>query len=57
MSCFDSDPRQPSAPVVEAVRTAVQGLSPSEVVQLLEGLAEVQKNLFATLARLDEIGG
>jgi DNA-binding MarR family transcriptional regulator len=41
----------------EVVATAVQGLSPSEVAQLLEGLAEVQKSLGATLARLDEIGG
>jgi len=38
----------------EVVATAVQGLSPSEVAQLLEGLAEVQKSLAATLARLDD---
>jgi DNA-binding MarR family transcriptional regulator len=40
----------------EVVATAVQGLSPGEVTQLLKGLAEVQKNLHATLAQLDEIG-
>jgi MarR family transcriptional regulator, organic hydroperoxide resistance regulator len=40
----------------EVVVTAVKGLSPGEVTQLLKGLAEVQKNLHATLAQLDEIG-
>jgi DNA-binding MarR family transcriptional regulator len=40
----------------EVVDTAVQGLSQSEVAKLLEGLAEVQKSLHATLGRLDEIG-
>jgi len=40
----------------EVVDTAVQGLSQSEVAKLLEGLAEVQKSLHATLTRLDEIG-
>ena len=36
------------------VDTAVQNLSRSEVTQLLKGLAEVQKSLHATLARLDD---
>jgi DNA-binding MarR family transcriptional regulator len=39
----------------EVVDTAVQSLSRKEVKQLLEGLAEVQKNLHVTLSRLDEI--
>jgi DNA-binding MarR family transcriptional regulator len=38
----------------EVVDTAVQNLSRSEVRQLLKGLAEVQKSLHATLARLDD---
>jgi DNA-binding MarR family transcriptional regulator len=37
----------------EVVDTAVQNLSRSEVTQLLKNLAEVQKSLNATLARLD----
>jgi DNA-binding MarR family transcriptional regulator len=41
----------------EVVETAVQGLSRAEVAQLLNGLAEVQTSLTATLARLDEAGG
>ena len=40
----------------EVVETAVQGLSRAEVAQLLNGLAEVQTSLTATLARLDEAG-
>ena len=39
----------------EVVDTAVQGLSRKEVKQLLDGLAEVQKNLHAILAQFDEI--
>lgn len=39
----------------EVVDTAVQSLSRKEVKQLLEGLAEVQKNLHATVSQLDEI--
>ena len=39
----------------EVVNTAVQSLSRKEVRQLLEGLAEVQKNLHATVSQLDEI--
>ncbi len=39
----------------EVVDTAVQSLSRKQVQQLLEGLAEVQKNLHATVAQLDEI--
>ena len=39
----------------EVVDTAVQGLSRSEIRQLLEALAEVQKNLHATLLQFDEI--
>jgi DNA-binding MarR family transcriptional regulator len=38
----------------EVVDTAVQGLSQSEVAQLLAGLAKVQKSLHATLAQLDD---
>jgi MarR family transcriptional regulator, organic hydroperoxide resistance regulator len=38
------------------VDTAVQNLSRGEVAQLLNGLAEVQKSLHATLDRLDEAG-
>ena len=37
----------------QVVDTAVQNLSRAEVTQLLKGLAEVQKNLRATLGRLD----
>ena len=40
----------------EVVETAVQGLSRGEVAQLLNGLAEVQTSLTATLARLDGTG-
>jgi DNA-binding MarR family transcriptional regulator len=40
----------------EVVTTAVQGLSASEVNQLLRTLAEIQKNLYATISQLDEIG-
>jgi MarR family transcriptional regulator, organic hydroperoxide resistance regulator len=39
----------------EVVNTAVQGLSPTEVKGLLGGLAEIQKNLHATISQLDEI--
>lgn len=39
----------------EVVDTAVQSLSRKQVQQLLEGLAEVQKNLHATVSQLDEI--
>jgi MarR family transcriptional regulator, organic hydroperoxide resistance regulator len=39
----------------EVVDTAVQGLSRSEIRQLLEALVEVQKNLHATLLQFDEI--
>jgi DNA-binding MarR family transcriptional regulator len=39
----------------EVVDTAVQGLARKEVKQLLEGLAEVQKNLHASVSQLDEI--
>jgi DNA-binding MarR family transcriptional regulator len=38
----------------EVVDTAVQNLSRGDVTQLLNGLAEVQKSLSATLERLDE---
>jgi MarR family transcriptional regulator, organic hydroperoxide resistance regulator len=38
----------------EVVDTAVQNLSRGDVTQLLNGLAEVQKSLAATLERLDE---
>jgi MarR family transcriptional regulator, organic hydroperoxide resistance regulator len=38
----------------EVVDTAVQNLSRGDVTQLLNGLAEVQKNLSATLERLDD---
>src|SRR5579871_3818716 len=41
----------------EVVNTAVQNLSRSEVTQLLNGLAEVQTSLQATLARVDEASG
>jgi hypothetical protein len=40
----------------EVVETAVQGLSSAEVAQLLNGLAEVQTSLTATLARLEVTG-
>jgi DNA-binding MarR family transcriptional regulator len=39
----------------EVVDTAVRRLPQGDVVQLLEGLAEVQKSLQATLARFDEM--
>ncbi len=39
----------------EVVDTAVQSLSRSEIKQLLSGLAEIQKNLHATISQLDEI--
>lgn len=39
----------------EVVATAVQGLSTREVRQMLEGLAEIQRNLHATISQLDEI--
>ena len=39
----------------EVVDTAVQSLSRKEIRQLLEGLAEVQRNLHATVSQLDEI--
>ena len=39
----------------EVVDTAVQSLSRKEVRQLLEGLAEVQKNLHAMVSQPDEI--
>ncbi len=38
----------------EVVDTAVQNLSRADVTQLLNGLAEVQKSLSATLERLEE---
>jgi MarR family transcriptional regulator, organic hydroperoxide resistance regulator len=38
----------------EVVDTAVQNLSRGEVAQLLKGLAEVQKSLASTLARLGD---
>jgi len=40
----------------DVVDAAVQALSPRQVKQLLEGLAEVQNSLHATLARLDNGG-
>ena len=39
----------------EVVDTAVQSLSRVEVRALLAGLAEIQKNLHATISQLDEI--
>jgi MarR family transcriptional regulator, organic hydroperoxide resistance regulator len=39
----------------EVVATAVQGLSARDVRQMLEGLAEIQKNIHATISQLDEI--
>lgn len=39
----------------EVVDTAVQSLSRPEVKALLAGLAEIQKNLHATVSQLDEI--
>jgi DNA-binding MarR family transcriptional regulator len=39
----------------EVVDTAVQGLSRTEVKELLGGLAEIQRNLHATISQLDEI--
>lgn len=41
----------------EVVDTAVQNLSRGDVTQLLNGLAEVQKSLHATLDRLDDASG
>ena len=38
----------------EVVDTAVQGLSPTEVKGLLGGLAEIQRNLHATISQIDE---
>ncbi len=40
----------------EVVATAVQSLSEKQIKQLLDGLVEVQKNLHATVAQLDESG-
>jgi DNA-binding MarR family transcriptional regulator len=39
----------------QVVDSAVQGLSRKEVGQLLEALAEVQKNLHADICEFDEI--
>lgn len=39
----------------DVVATAVQGLSAGEVKQLLAALAEIRKNLHATISQLDEI--
>jgi DNA-binding MarR family transcriptional regulator len=39
----------------EVVATAVQSLSKKEIKQMLDGLAEIQKNLHATVSQLDEI--
>jgi len=39
----------------EVVATAVQGLSAREIGQMLKGLAEIQRNLHATISQLDEI--
>ena len=39
----------------EVVNTAVQSLTRAETKQLLAGLAEIQKNLHATISQLDEI--
>lgn len=39
----------------DVVATAVQGLSAREVGQMLERLAEIQKNLNATISQFDEI--
>jgi MarR family transcriptional regulator, organic hydroperoxide resistance regulator len=39
----------------EVVDSALQGLSRKEVRQLLEGLAEVQKNIQAVVSQFDEI--
>jgi MarR family transcriptional regulator, organic hydroperoxide resistance regulator len=39
----------------EVVATAVQSLSSREVRQMLAGLAEIQRNLHATISQLDEI--
>jgi DNA-binding MarR family transcriptional regulator len=39
----------------EVVDTAVQGLARKQVKQLLDGLAEVQKNLHASVSQFDEI--
>jgi DNA-binding MarR family transcriptional regulator len=39
----------------EVVDTATQSLSPAETKQLLGALAEIQRNLHATISQLDEI--
>jgi MarR family transcriptional regulator, organic hydroperoxide resistance regulator len=39
----------------DVVDTAVQSLSRTEIRQLMDGLAEIQKNLHATISQLDEI--
>jgi len=39
----------------DVVETAVQSLSRTEIRQLMEGLAEIQNNLHATISQLDEI--
>jgi DNA-binding MarR family transcriptional regulator len=39
----------------EVVETAVQSLSQTEIKRLLGGLAEIQRNLHATISQLDEI--
>lgn len=39
----------------DVVATAVQGLSARDIRQMLKGLAEIQKNLHATISQHDEI--
>jgi DNA-binding MarR family transcriptional regulator len=39
----------------DVVATAVQGLSPAETRRLLQSLAEIQRNLRATISQFDEI--
>jgi DNA-binding MarR family transcriptional regulator len=39
----------------DVVDTAVQSLSRKEIRQLMDGLAEIQNNLHATISQLDEI--
>lgn len=39
----------------DVVATAVQGLSPAETKRLLQSLAEIQRNLSATISQFDEI--
>jgi DNA-binding MarR family transcriptional regulator len=39
----------------DVVATAVQGLSPAETKRLLQSLAEIQRNLRATISQFDEI--